>query len=402
MDFAPSADWITRWKRQFNIHFKKISGEGASCTTEMVSPWKETSLPTLLSNYDLKDIYNADEFGLFYQMHPEKSLHLKKEQCIGGKQSKVRITGMAASNALGDKIPMFVIGKSVKPRCFKGIKKKPCRYRAQKKSWMTSDLFEEWVRELDRKFQREDRKIALIVDNCPAHPDINDLKAIELVFLPPNTTSHTQPMDQGVIWSLKSKYRILSVRRIITALENDEDMPSFSVLDAMKMLVLAWESVTEETIINCFSKAGISKDQQVAAINDDDDPFKALTEEIESLRARKLDLALEFTSNNLLNVDDGLVCTESLLTDDDIIEQFTRNDDDDECGSDDDKDDEVQVMKPTKTSLHSAIDTLMTYTMFDDELGDEICRLASRISALLERGWSTRKRQQSIEQYFKR
>ena len=109
------------------------------------------------------------------------------------------------------------------------------------------------VRELDSKGQREDRKIALMVDNCPAHPDINDLKAIELVFLPLNTTSHTQSMDQGVIWSLKSKYRIISVRRMITALENDEDMPSFRVLDAMKMLVLAWESVTEETIINCFS-----------------------------------------------------------------------------------------------------------------------------------------------------
>ena len=67
-------------------------------------------------------------------MHPEKSLHLKKEQCIGDKQSKVRITRMTASNALGDKIPMFVIGKSVKPRCFKGIKKKPCRYRSPKKA----------------------------------------------------------------------------------------------------------------------------------------------------------------------------------------------------------------------------------------------------------------------------
>ena len=97
-------------------------------------------------------------------------------------------------------------------------------------------------------------------------------------------------MDQGVIWSLKLKYRILSVRRIITALENHEDMSSVSVLDAMKMLVLAWESVTEETIIDCFSKAGISRDQQVASINDDDDPFKALKEEIKSLGARKLDL----------------------------------------------------------------------------------------------------------------
>ena len=59
-------------------------------------------------------------------------------------------------------------------------------------------------------------------------------------------------------------------------------------------------------------------------------------------------------------------------------------------------------MKPTKTSLHSAIDTLMTYTMFDDELGDEYCRLASRTSAFFETGWSTHKRQLSIEQYFKR
>ena len=96
------------------------------------------------------------------------------------------------------------------------------------------------------------------------------------MFLPPDTTSHTQPIDQGVIWSRKTKYRVLSVRRIITAL--------VIIIDAMKMLVLVWESVNEETIINCFSKAGISKDQQVAAINGDDDPFKA--EEIESSKTR--------------------------------------------------------------------------------------------------------------------
>ena len=72
---------------------------------------------------------------------------------------------------------------------------------------MDSDLFEEWVREQDRKFECENRKILLIVDNCPAHPQIGGLKAIEMCFLPPNTTSITQPMDQGVIRSLKAKYR---------------------------------------------------------------------------------------------------------------------------------------------------------------------------------------------------
>jgi len=28
---------------------------------------------------------------------------------------------MAAANAEGEKLPMFVIGKSVKPRCFTGV-----------------------------------------------------------------------------------------------------------------------------------------------------------------------------------------------------------------------------------------------------------------------------------------
>ena len=65
---------------------------------------QETGLPTFLSNFDLQNIYNADQFGRFYQMHPAESLHLKKENCIGGKQNNVRITRMAASYALGDKI----------------------------------------------------------------------------------------------------------------------------------------------------------------------------------------------------------------------------------------------------------------------------------------------------------
>ena len=172
----------------------------------MVNAWKETSLLTLLSNYELKEIYNADEFGLFYKCVINKTYQLKSEKCSGGKLSKIRITGMAAANAVGDKIPMFVIGKSQKPRCFKNVKFLPCRYRNQKKSWMDGALFEEWVRELDRKFASEGRSIALVIDNCPAHPHIENLKSIKLFFLPPNTTSATRPMDQGVIRSLKAKY----------------------------------------------------------------------------------------------------------------------------------------------------------------------------------------------------
>ena len=154
--------------------------------------------------------------------------------------------------------------------------------------------------------------------------------------------------------------------------------------------------------MNCFAKAGISKDQQVTAINDDDDLFNALTEEIEGLKAQKPDLSPGFTYDNLMNGDDGLVCKECDLTDEDIIEEFAYNDDDSERNDgSDEEDDDVQVLKPTKTSVYDAIDTLLTYAMFAEDHGDEISRLASRISALLDREWIARKKQQSIETYFK-
>ena len=176
------AGWLRRWKERRNITFKIISGESNSVTSEMVNAGKETSLPTLLSNYELKNIYNADEFGLFYKCVINKTYQLKSEKCPGGKLSKIRITGMVAANVVGNKIPMFVIGKSQKPRCFKNVKFLPCRYRNQKKSWMDGALFEEWVRELDRKFASEGRSNALVIHNCPAHPHIENLKSIKLFF----------------------------------------------------------------------------------------------------------------------------------------------------------------------------------------------------------------------------
>ena len=70
-------------------------------------------------------------------------MHLKGEKCSGGKNSKSWLTGVDAPNMCGEKIPIFVIRKSNKPHFFKGIKSTPCRYRAQNKSWMDSELFEE-------------------------------------------------------------------------------------------------------------------------------------------------------------------------------------------------------------------------------------------------------------------
>ena len=50
---------------------------------------------------------------------------MKCEKCSGSKHSKVRLTGMAAAGAAGEKLPIFVIGKSVKQDALKTSKDFP-------------------------------------------------------------------------------------------------------------------------------------------------------------------------------------------------------------------------------------------------------------------------------------
>lgn len=53
----------------------------------------------------------------------------KSEKCTGGKYGKERITIMLGANMFGtEKLKLFVIGKVIKPKCFKGIKSLPVDY----------------------------------------------------------------------------------------------------------------------------------------------------------------------------------------------------------------------------------------------------------------------------------
>ena len=186
-------------------------------------------------------------------------------------------------------------------------------------------MLEEWVREIDRRFNAEGKKIALVVDNCLAHPSIDNLASVDLIFLPPNTTSKLQPMDQGVIRSLKAYYKSLSVRKLIQAIEKNKPLPEFSILDAMRMLDVAWGKVTKETVVNCFAKAGISKEKQVESLSEADDPFKDLQEQLDKLAVHAPEFFPEGTTDD--TADDSVINTEPVMTDDEILFDMLDQDD---------------------------------------------------------------------------
>ena len=66
---------------------------------------------------------------------------MKGDNCHGGKHPKDLLTILpCASMDDIEKMLSLVIGKSMKPRCFKGVKILPTPYHANKKVWMTGDI----------------------------------------------------------------------------------------------------------------------------------------------------------------------------------------------------------------------------------------------------------------------
>lgn len=214
--FNASIGWLQKFRIRHNISFKAISGEAANVNLSDVKNFIE-KVPLLIKDYQPKDIYNADETGLFFRMLPDKTLSLKGEKCVGGKLSKERVTTLQCVNMAGEKEKLLVIGKTHKPRAFKNLNMKslPVTYKANRKAWMTCDIMKEWLQEFDHRMGVQKRKIILFLDNAASHPRDLKLENIEIIFLPPNTTSVSQPLDQGIIKCFKSYYRTAILKHIL-------------------------------------------------------------------------------------------------------------------------------------------------------------------------------------------
>ena len=90
-------------------------------------------------------------------------------------------------------------------------------------------------------------------------------------------------MDQGIIRSLKAKYRSLVIRRLISTLEKNASMPAISILSAMMWLLKAWNTLPDKIFTNCFRKCGISEEAAASAIADDGNPFEDDEDAIKTL-----------------------------------------------------------------------------------------------------------------------
>lgn len=408
--FKASNGWLEKFRVRNNINFKILSGESASVNPETVSAWKE-QLQILTEDYNLDDVYNADETGLFYKAIPCKSLVMGDETCTGTKVSKDRLTCLLAANWSGtDKLKPLVIGKSQKPRCFKNVKdykQLPVTWRANKKAWMNTFLFDEWLTELNKDMKRKGRNILMFVDNAPSHPK-KEFSNVKVKFFPANCTSELQPMDQGIIQTMKLGYRKRLLKKVLSEIDTcssgEEVVKSVNVKDAIDWISQAWAEVRPDTISKCYEKAGFmpfhgfgrdSQQDETTSEGADGEMEQLISDVTESLGLGQV------PADAFINCDKDDPCVHACdgeSWESDILDSAKQTE---AVEEEDTASDSTVAPMPTTQEVLKCIDTLKAFTASHAEAFNLVMNTESAVQNIIIEKRNTQK-QTSIKDFFKK
>ncbi|XP_039225511.1 tigger transposable element-derived protein 3-like [Crotalus tigris] len=221
------------------------------------SRWESTTLPCILSHYDLPNVYACGETGMLFRATPEDLASRN------GSEGQDQLTILLCANMDGsDKRDVLIVGKAARP--FAGLRGlSSATYRVQNRAWMTPAIFSEWLQKFNEEVKHQERRVALFVTQCAAHP-YAELSNVQMVFMPPHV-AWLPPLEQGVVQNFKCHYRRRMLTHLLVKDHGRASSPStgqlsqfLSLLDAIHLVVQAWSEVCPQTIANSFKAAGFS------------------------------------------------------------------------------------------------------------------------------------------------
>lgn len=267
--FTASNGWLDRFKLRNGIKLCGLREVKHATDSSAVEPFRD-AVELLIQSKKLsyQQIYNADEFDLFWKMtpNPESDTNEVKSSVRAYRE---RITVLACTNASGNhKLPLVCVGRGKVSRSFTANEQKnlPALYFSQETAWMDRDIFRDWffnhfVPSVKQhlKSQHLPETAILFIDCSTAHPSNEELQTddgnISCHFFPTSVKNEVQPMQQGIVTNLKRYYRKdLLVEAINDGLTLNELKLKTTLNDAIHKLSNNWtDNISEQLVQKCFS-----------------------------------------------------------------------------------------------------------------------------------------------------
>ncbi|KFD67239.1 hypothetical protein M514_05100 [Trichuris suis] len=289
--FTASKGWLAKYAKRFNLKKLKITREAASADFVAASTFPEEFKEIVdQKGYLPEQIFNCDETALFWKRMPKRAyIHKSAKQATGIKPLKDRLTLVLCGNAAGHMIEPGVVYRTRNPRSLRNKNKDclPVFWQHNKKAWMTVILFTVWFNQCfisEAKKYLESKgmafKVLLVIDNAPGRPQpfcfANE--NLEVKFLPANSTSLLQPLDQGAIKCLKATYTPLVFGKLRDTLHANPDCDltglwkRFSIADAINLVAEAVHEIKPRTVSGCWKRLwrdAVSECEDLGAIDEE-------------------------------------------------------------------------------------------------------------------------------------
>lgn len=330
-DFAPSSNWLTRFKEHYNIRFtstpakpkNKIGpskkkgeqddeeGQDAECSEKsedendnftnqdevswlkkdwLRNVWTEHRLKNSKTRetYSERDIFFVEELGILYRVTPKQAWQFKTGKNIDSLQDfsiiDERLTVLLCANSDGSEKRRLTIAGKPETELPNNL---PADYIATSdpSNWFTKSSFGNWIKSWNIVLQSQNRRIILVSNSSPIHASALklNLSNIKIVNIPTRLLSSLHPVNFGISLNFKSRYRRLLLEKLISY----EGSKAVTSLDAIFIMSTAWNELPSDVIRAAFIQAGYFACSDIPVLPADEFDCASLLS-----KAAELDLAL--------------------------------------------------------------------------------------------------------------
>ena len=273
--FRASSGWLWRWKRRYSVGIRcgtnnsqKVSADYA----DQIMQFRKTIIAVRKAKkIEPPHIVNMDQTMCRFDMAPARTNNVRGEKTIRIKTTRTEKKGFTvalAAAADGATLPAIIIFKErggvLGERVRRSLRvPSNVRLRSSTNGWMTATEYQNWLLHVYGK-QRERR--FLVVDCYKPHKAEESIKMAKercnanVVIVPGGCTSIIQPMDKCINKPFKESMRQSwqEWMRQDRAKTKQGNLKQPTRQDAINWVSIAWDSISQETIVNSFLVCGIS------------------------------------------------------------------------------------------------------------------------------------------------
>lgn len=400
-DFKASNGWLHNFRTRHGIKYNQ--NEKESSTVDILEAGNVLqSYYDLLQQegYTLDDIYSADETEIDWQTMPVNSLVYQR---LSSERQELpdRVTILICANSTwSHALPLVMIGKRRRTKCFGKISCLPLKYKWQKNGWMDSEIFMDWyanefIPQVKKERERAGRygKVLLLLDSASYYPLADMLNIVDenfdVMFLPANVTLFAHPMDQNIVRKLKRMLKKQILRRLLIATDDEESMFNFAEKFTLKeccyMLADAWNLLSQENMqSNLKMLWGKPEESKLTGPKEEESDLKEFVELFKALPGFSnctLENAREWLHIDSSDPADQMLSEDEIVTSvkDNIMENEENSDVEDGYeGSD-------NINYPTHSEAFNAFDVAMEWCEQQKECNPEQLLLLKRLKDLAAR-----------------